>query len=163
MRGSGSARSKSEFNLDQFTINGLKRNPAIDPTDVIADLKAFALDGFDQMQVLTAIHFTEHNVSLLEFIFLNGGDRAELPGFDFPFHGITPRTERDGLTCLQLFNVVCGPADGRLSFITAWSAGQTPLPNGTVIDLLFLIRPRSGIPRSLIHWTILMSSGSLRQ
>ncbi len=107
-----SARSRSGFNLDQLTINGLKRNPAVDPADVIADLKAFALDGFDQMQVLTAIHFTKHDVPLLEFVFRNGGDRAELPGFDFPFHGIPPRTKRDGLTCLQLFNVVCGPADG---------------------------------------------------
>ncbi len=71
-----SARSRSGFNLDQLTINGLKRNPAVDPADVIADLKAFALDGFDQMQVLTTVDFTKHDVPLLKFVFRNGSHSA---------------------------------------------------------------------------------------
>lgn len=62
-------------------------HPAVDSSSIVSDLKTRPLDRFDQMQVLLAVHFAEHNVADLEALgVIHRAHSAELPGLDLPRH-----------------------------------------------------------------------------
>lgn len=61
-------------------------DPTVDPAPVVADLKPFPLDRFDQMKVLRTFDFAKHDVAHLDVFGIDGFDGAKLTLFDFPGH-----------------------------------------------------------------------------
>jgi hypothetical protein len=48
-------RTKS-FNLNAFSINAVGANPTVNAPAIVANLKLVALPGFDEMNILKAVH-----------------------------------------------------------------------------------------------------------
>ncbi|MEO7002592.1 MAG: hypothetical protein ABI068_12330 [Ktedonobacterales bacterium] len=49
------------------TKDGMLAHPTIDATTIVADQVTVALDGLDEMQVLSPVHPHQHNVTHLQF------------------------------------------------------------------------------------------------
>ena len=81
---------------------------------VVADLEAYAVDRFDNMQILVAVNPAKDDVSDRQLGGIHGADRTELTGFDPGRHGVAARPKRDALTGLKLRDVKSSPThDGR--------------------------------------------------
>jgi hypothetical protein len=52
---------------DQLPVNAISPDPTVDVSFVVADLKAFPLNRFDQVQVLFSPNFTKDNISSFKF------------------------------------------------------------------------------------------------
>ena len=48
---------------DAFATNSIRAHPPIHQTSIVPDLKTWAADRFDEVQVFDPAHLTQHNVS----------------------------------------------------------------------------------------------------
>ena len=69
----GSAFSVHAYAL---AVNPIVPDPAVYPATIIAYLEALSLLGFDEVQVLIAIHLTENDVANFQFCGFHGCDGA---------------------------------------------------------------------------------------
>jgi hypothetical protein len=94
------------FNLNKFAENRISANPTVYQSAIIADLKPFTLNRFDEMQIFVSIHFTQNNIAfLLKIKIRDRLDRAKLSRFDLTFHRMPARTKRNRFTIFQFRNV----------------------------------------------------------
>ena len=69
----------SRLDPNTLPVNRRGRDPSVDTTAVIADLKPFALNCFDQVDVLVAVDFAQDDIADLKRAWItNGLDGAEL-------------------------------------------------------------------------------------
>ncbi len=61
-------------------------NPAIDPANIVSDLKPFPLDCLDQVKILAAVNLAQHDVPFRQLPIPNRFDRHQLTRFNLPFH-----------------------------------------------------------------------------
>lgn len=93
-----------------LSIDAAGGDPAVDAPTVVADLKAIALNRFDEVQVFATIDFAEHNVSDVQFVGVGRFDSAELAGFNSTGHGVAAGAEGDGFTGSESGDMCSGPA-----------------------------------------------------
>jgi hypothetical protein len=53
----------SRFDANALSKNAVRSDPAVDSTPIIADLKSLAADGLYEVQIFSAAHSAEHDVS----------------------------------------------------------------------------------------------------
>ena len=56
----------SSFDFDCFTVDIVRVNPTIDSASVVTDEIAFAVLGFDKVQVMSAVDFDQYNIADFE-------------------------------------------------------------------------------------------------
>src|SRR5690348_11834660 len=93
-----------------FAEDAIFTDPSVDPTAIVPDLKPLALNRFDQMQVLLAIYFAEHDVTHLKGSKVHRLDRTELPRFDLAPHGMPPGTKLNRFPILQASDILSSPS-----------------------------------------------------
>ena len=54
------------FYPDTLAVNGIFRDPAVDPSPIVSDLETFSLFRFYQVKVLISFDLAEHNVTNLK-------------------------------------------------------------------------------------------------
>ena len=100
----------SRFNSNATSEDGFASYPTVDSAPVVSNLKSWTLNCFDQMQVFAAVHFAKHDVTNFERFSDRWFDRAKLPRLNLAGHRIPTGSKTDGLTSLQLRDVLTGPA-----------------------------------------------------
>lgn len=101
---------ESVFDFYEAPEDSVRTNPPVDVAPIVPDLKALALNGLDEVQVLRACDFAQHDVADDQGSRANGRDGAELSGLYPRCHGVSARTEGDRLAESQLFDVVSRPS-----------------------------------------------------
>src|SRR6266700_3747738 len=92
---------RASLNADTLPVNCVLSDPAVNSAAVISNLKTFALNRFDQVQVLKSVYFTKDDVVFLQILHADWNHCAKLTGFNFAGHGITARPKLHGFTLLQ--------------------------------------------------------------
>jgi len=62
------------------------------------------------MEVLETVYLAQDNVADIKVLPSYRDHGAKLPGLDLAGHGVATRSELDGLTVFQFFNIWSGPA-----------------------------------------------------
>ncbi len=98
------------FNRYEHAEDRVACDPTVDVSAVVADLKLLSARGFDQMEVLVAAHFAEHDVTHLELAFTDRFDRAFLTAFDATFHAVARWSKDNCFTTLESGDVRRSPS-----------------------------------------------------
>ena len=66
------------LNLDALAEDGVGGNPSVNSASIVPDLKTFPLHRLDEVEVLETIHLAQHDVTDLQRLGNDWGNRAEL-------------------------------------------------------------------------------------
>lgn len=97
--GKGRRAHLSSFDTDAATVNRVRADPSIDASAIVADLKPFALNCFDEMKVMIAPNAAKDDISDRQFRRVPDRDHsAELSRFILANHGVAARAKRNRLS-----------------------------------------------------------------